>query len=129
MAGGKGELALLLSLRGHACALVDPRPSAGYLSKKQRKQVPSLGTRTVYGASITSLSPQPQPQPQPRPQPRPRPRPQPHSPRVKQLRRSASAPFAVHRCFFGGEDAESAATTARLLARARLIVGLHPDEA
>ena len=30
---------------------------------------------------------------------------------------------------FGGEDAESAATTARLLARARLIVGLHPDEA
>ena len=35
----------------------------------------------------------------------------------------------MHRCFFGGEDSESAATTARLLSRACLVIGMHPDEA
>ena len=48
MGGGKGELSLLLSLRGHACALVDPRPSAGYLSKKHRKQVHTMAYRGAW---------------------------------------------------------------------------------
>ena len=53
--GGKGELSLLLSLRGHACALVDPRPSAGYLSKKHRKQVHTMAHGTVPGTSPGAL--------------------------------------------------------------------------
>ena len=43
IAGGRGELALLLTLAGHKTILVDPRENAGMLSSRSRKQLRKSG--------------------------------------------------------------------------------------
>jgi hypothetical protein len=43
VAGGKGDLALLLALKGYRVLLVDPRENSGLLSKRQRKQIRKEG--------------------------------------------------------------------------------------
>ena len=43
IAGGRGELALLLTLAGHKVTLVDPRENAGMLSSRSRKQLRKSG--------------------------------------------------------------------------------------
>ena len=43
VAGGKGELAMHLTLAGQSVTLVDPRPNSGFLSKWQRKRLRKSG--------------------------------------------------------------------------------------
>uniref|UniRef100_A0A0G4HX71 Methyltransferase domain-containing protein n=1 Tax=Chromera velia CCMP2878 TaxID=1169474 RepID=A0A0G4HX71_9ALVE len=43
VAGGKGELSLILTLEGIDCILVDPRTVGGKLSRRQRKQMRKSG--------------------------------------------------------------------------------------
>ena len=45
MAGGKGELALILTLAGRKCVLVDPRESS--LKRRQRKQLRRSGRKMI----------------------------------------------------------------------------------
>ena len=82
VAGGKGELSLLLTLEGLECVVVDPRPDCK-LSRRQRKQ----------------------------------------------LRKSGTTDFAVVEHEFGYHEAAAAAATQKVMERAGVVIGLHPDEA
>ena len=82
VAGGKGELSLLLTLEGLECVVVDPRPDCK-LSRRQRKQ----------------------------------------------LRKSGTTDFAVVEHEFGYHEAGAAAATQKVMERAGVVIGLHPDEA